>query len=171
MSTVQYKRCNDCGAKNDYEEEMCIECFGTSFTLVSSEPSSSDTDNIEYSKNEASKMSIDQEDKTVIESPIKILKLLCDGFEKVINDNDIVGRQAVCSEHIQNNKKISRQHAKFNLIDNEWHIEDLGSTNGTYVDNVRIAPNQKIKILDGFEVKFSSTLVVRVLIGNEVEGY
>ena len=44
------------------------------------------------------------------------------------NENDIV----------LNNIKVSRQHARLNKVENDWYIEDLGSSNGTFVNGIKI---------------------------------
>jgi len=163
MSIEQYKRCNDCGAKNELYEEMCIECFGTSFSIVSNTENST----IAVPQNNVTPVSKNgdfQEDKTIIDNAPKVLKLIFDGMEKEIYDNDIIGREGICTEMLQDNKKISRRHARFCFIDDVWHVEDLNSTNGTFVNNVKILSDEKIKIVNGSELKFSSTLLVRVLI-------
>ncbi len=148
-----YKICNACGAKNDISEPFCVECFGTDFSEIMQGDLINGT-------------SIVVEDKTVIDSSHQTLKLLCNGGERLINHNDIIGRQAVCSEILQDNKTVSRQHARFSFNDGEWYIEDLNSTNGTYVEDERVMPGKNVKILNGSEVKFSSSFIVKVLIGD-----
>ena len=47
---------------------------------------------------------------------------------------------------------VSTRHARISLQDNRWVVEDLGSTNGTYLDQQRVqgpllvAPGQPIRI-------------------------
>lgn len=42
------------------------------------------------------------------------------------------------------NSVVSGNHAEINLVDNQLYIKDLGSTNGTYVDHVKIPHGQSI---------------------------
>ncbi|MBN1221290.1 MAG: protein kinase [Anaerolineae bacterium] len=41
---------------------------------------------------------------------------------------------------------VSRQHSRLVYKNNGWFIEDLGSTNGTYVNSAKIAPNQPVAL-------------------------
>ena len=64
--------------------------------------------------------------------------VLADGTRHPL-DGDLVtiGRQASCTIVIADNN-ISRVHARFRGWDHGWTIEDLGSTNGTKVNDVLI---------------------------------
>lgn len=44
---------------------------------------------------------------------------------------------------------VSRQHSRLVRRDDEWSVEDLGSTNGTFVNGVKVAPHQLKKIKNG----------------------
>lgn len=50
---------------------------------------------------------------------------------------------------------LSRRHAKLSLIDDEWLLEDLESTNGTSVNNRQITRPTKVKV--GDVIKFGET--------------
>ena len=59
------------------------------------------------------------------------------GTYKLSSPTD-VGRAETC--RIQpDDTYISSQHARFSSKDGTWYVEDLGSTNGTYVNDERIA--------------------------------
>ena len=46
--------------------------------------------------------------------------------------------------------KVSRRHARINILDESATIEDLGSTNGTYVNRGRrLVPGQPMLLADG----------------------
>lgn len=44
------------------------------------------------------------------------------------------------------NSVVSGNHAEINLVDNQLYIKDLGSTNGTFVDHVKIPHGQSISM-------------------------
>ena len=48
------------------------------------------------------------------------------------------GRSSEC-EILIDNENVSRKHARISFINDEYHLEDLDSTNGTYVNGVRIS--------------------------------
>ena len=56
---------------------------------------------------------------------------------------------------------VSRRHAIISLQGQGWVIEDLGSSNGTFVNNRRLLPNSLTSIQSGDELKFG-TLLLRV---------
>ena len=41
---------------------------------------------------------------------------------------------------------VSRQHSRLICRNDEWFVEDLGSTNGTFVNGVKIAPHQAVAL-------------------------
>lgn len=49
----------------------------------------------------------------------------------------LVGRARSC-DLVFGGPSVSRRHARFELVGDEWHVTDLDSMNGTYVDDVRV---------------------------------
>lgn len=56
---------------------------------------------------------------------------------------------------------VGRRHARFSTGENGVQIEDLDSTNGTFVDGVRLTPKQPSLLRDGARLQFG-TLVCRL---------
>ncbi|MEJ2559658.1 MAG: FHA domain-containing protein, partial [Anaerolineae bacterium] len=48
---------------------------------------------------------------------------------------------------------VSRQHARLMCQDDKWTIEDLRSTNGTYVNNQPVPSSQPAPLKDGDSVR------------------
>jgi len=48
---------------------------------------------------------------------------------------------------------ISRRHARLFKQDGQWFIEDLGSRNGTYINAVKIVPNNSLPIHHGDKIR------------------
>jgi hypothetical protein len=56
--------------------------------------------------------------------------------------------------------KVSRRHARISLRDNQYLIEDLGSTNGTFVNRGhRLAPGDRQPLKDGDEIIVGKTFL------------
>ena len=56
---------------------------------------------------------------------------------------------------IANNNSVSRVHAKLKVRGGVCYISDLGSTNCTFVNGVKLSPNQEIALKKGDKVKIS----------------
>lgn len=55
---------------------------------------------------------------------------------------------------------VSRQHARILRRDKGWFLEDLQSTNGTYVNEVRLLPRRPIQLRSGDLVRFGQMTLV-----------
>ena len=49
---------------------------------------------------------------------------------------------------------VSRKHARFFLVDTTWVVQDLSSTNGTYLNEKRITPGKTFIVQNGDIVRF-----------------
>lgn len=63
---------------------------------------------------------------------------------KVPEKTFVIGRAPECDLTIQSDV-ISRNHLRVSLEGEVIYIEDLGSTNGTYIDRQKLAPNKKYR--------------------------
>lgn len=61
-----------------------------------------------------------------------------------------MGRHAQC-EVVLNDLEVSRRHLKISRAGNEWVVDDLGSTNGTWINGQRIA-KQGVSLGDQVEI-------------------
>lgn len=81
-----------------------------------------------------------------------------------IKDGDRVGREAKASDILNNFPTVSRQHAKFESENGKWFIVDLETTNGTYVNDVKIEHNKKVEIKNGTRIGLSKRISFEVKI-------
>jgi pSer/pThr/pTyr-binding forkhead associated (FHA) protein len=58
---------------------------------------------------------------------------------------------------------VSRQHAKLSLQPTGWFIADLGSTNGTFLNGLRIEPQTLHAVHSGDKVGFSGKITAEVV--------
>ena len=56
--------------------------------------------------------------------------------------------------------KVSRRHARITLTNGQYFLEDLGSTNGTFINRgKRLAPGQRTALCDGDEIIVGKTFL------------
>lgn len=76
----------------------------------------------------------------------------------VTKDDFVIGKKAeLCDGVIGFNKMISRSHCKINQRGNQYTVTDLQSANGTYINKVRLQPNQPFPIKDGDIVRLANS--------------
>lgn len=93
------------------------------------------------------------EDATLIKrrNQAFVLRALANGEEYLLQGEMLVGREVECAITL-NSGHISRYHAKINVSPNGVYIEDLHSTNGTFVNGQKI--KGRIRLSVGDEVAF-----------------
>ena len=64
-------------------------------------------------------------------------------FYPMTNEVIIIGRNKDCTIHIDD-FYLSGQHVKLWYEDEEWHISDMGSTNGTYINGKKMKKSELI---------------------------
>lgn len=76
------------------------------------------------------------------------------GSEIIVNkSNFIIGKDASkCSYAISTSNNVSRRHCVISEEYDRWYIEDLQSTNGTYLNDVRIRSGQRMPIKSGDKI-------------------
>src|SRR5215472_4793044 len=85
------------------------------------------------------------------------------GMSILLDDELLIGRHADGAGRLADDEEISRSHARLSLDRSGFcAIEDLGSTNGTFVNGLRVAGPQTLSVGDTIEVG-GTTLVVREL--------
>jgi hypothetical protein len=135
------KLCPSCGEKNLPDAPECVNC---SWSLVDVPLT-------------------DELDQPVSDGKVSYLILsLSDGQRISAVNGDIIGREGVGSESLVSYEKVSRTHARITSDGGKWFIEDLGTTNGTYINNARIPPNKRIEIIPGHNVSMSKSCVMVV---------
>ncbi|HWX24795.1 MAG TPA: FHA domain-containing protein [Vicinamibacteria bacterium] len=87
------------------------------------------------------------------------------GGTLLVEDELIIGRHAEGAGKLSDDSEISRQHARISReVTGDYAIEDLGSSNGTFVNGLRIMSPRLLDLSDSIEMG-ATTLVVRTIVG------
>jgi pSer/pThr/pTyr-binding forkhead associated (FHA) protein len=107
-----------------------------------------------------------EQQETMKESPAERLVLAsADGstLEIPAKEEVVIGREDPISEVFPDidltgfggmEKGVSRKHALIHRSGADYTVEDMGSTNGTYVNRKKILPNTPLAIKSGDEIRF-----------------
>ena len=78
--------------------------------------------------------------------------------EIVISQPDFyIGKESAKVDYcITNNNSVSRRHAKLKVRSGKCYIRDLGSTNCTYINGKKLAPNQEVALIPGDRIRLSN---------------
>lgn len=135
---VELLECVNCGSLGT--DNFCTEC-GKPMVSRKSECS----ENVENADALAT-------DKTIGgRCKMPVLKARKGNFIIRPEDEAVIGRQndTPYFEDLKDCTLISRRHGKFIRRGRDWYIVDLGSTNGTLVNDVELAPDSPVKFSIG----------------------
>ncbi|QLQ16791.1 MAG: FHA domain-containing protein [Micropruina sp.] len=82
---------------------------------------------------------------------LKITKGNQAGLTVQLNEGILIGRTAEC-QLILDDDYVSSRHARITRADNGYVVEDLGSTNGTYVNNERVTSPTPFGLADTMRI-------------------
>lgn len=133
---IDYKICKTCKTKNELTKFRCVKCKSSSFE--------------EYHKERSQMM--------------PQLKLLIEDFPLKIASGDKVGREAKGAKLLSLMTTVSREHVQFIFEDGVWLIEDLNSSNGTYLENIENRIMKKTTIHDGEKLFLSRSVEMTIQI-------
>ncbi len=120
----------DCGTNNPPQSRKCSSC-GEDISDVRATES-------EYSPGVTQKVvlnSVDASFSFPLDKPVTV-----------------IGREAEMCQYLEAKVYVSRKHAKFILANNELYIENMSSTNRTYVNNILIPSDAPTLLNDGDEI-------------------
>ena len=101
-----------------------------------------------------------ESDNTLILSPQQMLKLAVLGKNGELSEHDIppegliLGRSPTSDVRLDD-PMVSRRHVRFSIEQDKVFVEDLGSNNGTQVNDKKIEPEQKVEIKEKELVKIA----------------
>ena len=74
----------------------------------------------------------------------------------VCYDYVVYKERSYCDYFVNNNSAVSRSHADIITRGNEYYIMDLNSTNKTFINGVKLVPNEEKELHDGDNVRLGN---------------
>lgn len=128
----------DCGAENPPQSRKCVSC-------------GEDISDIRATESKAGVMS---------SKLSAILRAFDASFSFTITKPvTVVGRESEMSDYLREKTYVSRKHAKLTIANGEVYIENLSSTNHTFVNNVLIPSDAPTPLKNGDEVGLGGKLI------------
>jgi len=138
-------RCKQCQNDNTEGALFCEEC-GAKLEENAAVVEASDTEEAEIVliSSDGNKLEIPRKDEVTIgrEDPIS----------DVYPDVDLTDLGGM-------DKGVSRKHAVIHRMGSDYTVEDMGSTNGTYVNKKKITPHAPQSIKPGDEIRFGKLAI------------
>ncbi|MCR5219888.1 MAG: FHA domain-containing protein [bacterium] len=160
---AQVKVCPSCGRKNPLTATMCELCMvdisavnPTDPDVPAPKPSDAPEPGAEPEKNP---------DATQVEKRKLLYFETPDGRVSFSVGNEaVLGREAEGKNCFDAYQTVSRRHARlvYSNEDDAWTIEDLGSTNGTWVNERRLEPGKTGPVKAGDTVALSRSCILKV---------
>ncbi len=149
------KLCPACSEENPIFEVVCRVCM-TNLSSVSPTPKGAAPKAEETPSNRS--------DTTTVSALPPVLTLMRgDGRPVPAAEGSELGRSGEYDELFRDIKTVSRRHAKISRDSNVWQIEDLGSTNGTWVNGKRLVEGLPYPLRAGDIVALSLSCELRVM--------
>jgi pSer/pThr/pTyr-binding forkhead associated (FHA) protein len=158
------KTCPACGERNPATEVICRVCMANlSSVAPSSEPAVPEPSLPEPS----APVPVTDSGDTMI-APLERLTLsLPAGVVVSVRSGHVLGRRGDAGEDagkvFENFRTVSRRHARVTFVNGTWNIEDMESTNGTWVNGRRIEAHERCPLNDGDTVALSLACEMKVL--------
>ena len=154
-------------SKYAYEGRTNVNCANARFLFPrelsrgeyierSADTAGSDTGDFEDSSDEtATGFWDDGEDEEEVSHYVRHVAL---GEDIIIDDEDgvIFGRSTSRSGYSVDNDLMSRLHARVYMDGDKYMVEDLGSRNGTYINNVKVFPGKDKEIRPGNTLRMAN---------------
>ena len=71
------------------------------------------------------------------------------------SENKIGKRERSVDICIRSNPALSREHCAIRLLSGVYYLEDLNSSNGTYLNGEMIAPGKMVRLTDGGRIRMA----------------
>ena len=153
---AQVKICPSCGRKNPLTVTMCELCMVDISAVNPTDPDAP-------APKPADAPAPPAEDSSTTKVERKLHFETSDGrISFSVGSEAVLGREAEGKNCFDAYQTVSRRHARLVYSDDAWTIEDLGSTNGTWVNEHPLGRGEKCKIKEGDTVALSRSCMLKV---------
>jgi len=162
VADVMVKICPACNEENPISEVICRVCM-TNLTSVS--PTQKKAKEV-LAPAAGPEKAPDADGGRTICSPLPAVLSLSrpsDGRALPVADGSVLGRSGESGAFFEKDRTVSRSHAKIHFNGDIWSIEDLNSTNGTWVNGKRLTPAHPSPIRVGDSIALSMACELKVI--------
>ncbi|MDR3321133.1 MAG: FHA domain-containing protein [Synergistaceae bacterium] len=156
------KLCPACGERNPVSEIICRVCRTNLSSLSPTADERAEKPDQTGKPTQPTQISEADAERTIV-SRVLTLSRLSDGRVIHVMDGAELGRSGDTLQFFKEERTVSRRHARVNFSDGSWRLEDLGSTNGTWVNGRPIEPGRPCPLRAGDSVALSQTCEMRVI--------
>ena len=71
----------------------------------------------------------------------------------------LIGKKKGETDCVLTDGSVSRLHARITKEEDEFYLEDLNSTNGTFKNGLRLQPYEKRKLMEEDEIRFGKVML------------
>ena len=154
------KICPSCSYENNSGNIMCDRCMAD---ISGINPIDTDAQESKVQAVPQVAQAVEDSSATVIERKRTIKFVASDGSGSFcISGDAIIGREAEGREYLSSHMTVSRRHARL-TYNSEWNIEDVHSSNGTYVNERRLENGEKAQIKSGDKVSLSKSCTFNII--------
>jgi pSer/pThr/pTyr-binding forkhead associated (FHA) protein len=93
---------------------------------------------------------------------LRVLSGALAGQELVLDKSIVVaGRHPLCDLRFdaERDRDVSARHAEIRAAGEAWVVRDLGSTNGTFLNDAPMAPNSTVALRDRTRIRLGNVLI------------
>jgi len=155
--------CRSCGTKNEAIANLCSNCMANISgvrpeEIVECEPPADWRENGEAAEEVRAEKRAGSSSETVIETVGKAVFVFSrNGRCLSVRSGDVLGREEAGKNEFSEFDTVSRRHIRVAFDGARWTVEDLGSTNGTWVNGKKTNRGEPFPFKEGDVLSLSKS--------------